>query len=103
MNSKLEEFRGKLPEVVGTITQIIADNPVQFGICIAGGIVAAAAARNIVRPKTMVELLALEVVMQAAIPYAASYLVDSGIVPFRVRDQDGKLVPFEPKKLKAVR
>jgi len=103
MNEKVEQFRDRLPAVVGKAAQVIADNPVQFGLMLCGGIVAGAAARNIVKPKTIAEAIALEVLLQAAVPYAVSWLLDSGVLKMRIRDENNELVPFEPGKLKVVR
>jgi len=102
MNEKLEQFRERLPGAVGKAVQIIADNPVPFTLMLCGGIVAGAAARNIVKPKTMLEVIALEVLLQAAAPYAASRLVESGLLKLRIRDENNELVAFEPGKLKVV-
>jgi hypothetical protein len=103
VNDKLEELRERLPAVAGKITQVIADNPAAFGVAIAAGIVAASAAHNIVKPKTVLELIALQVVLQAAAPFAVNWAIENGFVRLRVRDKNNKLVPFKPEKLKAVR
>jgi hypothetical protein len=102
MNEKVEKFRERLPGAVGKAAQIVADNPVPIGLLFCGGIVAGAAARNVVKPKTLVEVIALELLLQAAVPYAASWLFDSGVLKLRIRDENNELVPFEPGKLKAV-
>jgi hypothetical protein len=53
------------------------------------------AARNIVRPKTAAEALALAVVLQVGLPVLATEAVKRGWLKFRVRDEDGCLVPLE--------
>jgi hypothetical protein len=103
MNEKLERFRDRLPEAIGKAAQAIADNPVQFGLLLSGVIVAGAAARNIVKPKTLAEVIALEVLLNAAFPYAASQLLERGVLKLRIRDENNELVPFEPGQLKVVR
>jgi hypothetical protein len=95
---RLYQFRRELPGAVAKVTEFVADNPAQVALIVAGTIVLTAAGRNIARPKTIVEVLALQAVLTAAAPLAVHTAVERGWLKFRVRDQHGALVPaFDPE------
>lgn len=102
---RLEQFRRDVPGAVGQLAAFVVDNPGQVALLCAGTFVVAAAARNIVRPKTVVELLALQAVMTAAAPYVAGEIVKRGWLKFRVRDPAGQPCPvtLEGASLWAIR
>lgn len=89
--SKLGRIREELPGLAHDVTQIVADNPGQFALIIAGTIVASRAAQNIVRPQTFVEAAALMLVLNAGLAAAAAKLIKSGVLQFQVRSEDGTL------------
>lgn len=92
--TRLEQLREDLPEAAANITQLVVDNPAQFALMTAGTIVIARAAFNIVRPRTLLEALALAVVLQIGLPQAALAAIDHGWLKFKVRDAHGCLVPM---------
>jgi hypothetical protein len=83
-----------LPEAVQRVTQVLVDNPGQFALIAAGTLVAARAAMNIVRPRTPLQALALFVVLEVGLPKAVMLAAEKGWLTFRVRDEDGQLVPL---------
>lgn len=92
----LAELRHNLPAAVERVTQLVVDNPGQFGLLVAGDIVATRVLMNLVRPRTPIEGLAVMVVLMAGLPLVAGAAVSRGWIKLRVRDEDGKLVPLEP-------
>lgn len=91
-SDRLGEFRRELPGAVARVTEFIVDNPAQVALIAAGTVVLAAAARNIIRPKTITEALALQVLLTAAAPAAAHQVITRGWLTFRVRDASGTLI-----------
>lgn len=98
-NSRVEQLRVQVPVLAEKLTQLVVDNPAQFALLMAGGIVLGRAAANIVRPRTVLEALALMAVLQAGVPLLASQALERGWIRLRVRDEDGQLVPFIPGKM----
>jgi hypothetical protein len=99
LEGRLYQFRRELPGAVAKITEFVADNPGQVALIVAGTIVLATAARNVARPKTVVEVLALQAVLTAAAPLAVHAAIERGWLKFRVRDHHGCLVPaFDPER-----
>ena len=91
---ELEEVRRNLPVAASRMTQLVVDNPGQFALLVAGTIVTARAAQNLVRPRTAVQALALAVILQVGMPALAMQAVRRGWVTIRIRDEDGNLVPL---------
>lgn len=91
---RLEQLRDDLPDVAAGITQLVVDNPAQVALMTAGTVVIARAAFNIVRPRTVLEALALAVVLQIGLPRLASAALEHGWIKFKVRDAHGCLVPL---------
>jgi hypothetical protein len=91
-HGRLGEFRRELPGAVARITEFVVDNPGQVALIAAGTVVLAAAARNIARPKTITEVIALQVLLTAAMPLIAGQVVQRGWLTVRVRDASGALV-----------
>lgn len=98
LEGRIERLRGELPGVVGQVTQVLVDNPKAFLLIGAGTVVATRAAVNIVRPRTAMEALALFVLLQMGLPMLASQAMQRGWLQLRVRDDEGHLVPLEPRK-----
>lgn len=98
----VEMFRQAAPEIVSRMTQLVVDNPGQFALIIAGSMVATRAAMNIVRPRNAAEALALMVVLQVGLPVFGLHAIRKGWLKFKVRDEDGCLVPLEPGDAGAV-
>jgi hypothetical protein len=94
LSGRAEAMRKVLPGTVAGMTQVVIDNPGQFALVMAGGMVAARAAFNLVKPKTPLECLALAVVLQVGLPMLAMKSVERGWLKFRTRDADGNLVPL---------
>ena len=92
--SRLENYRREIPEVVGKLAQVVVDNPGPMVLVTAGSMVAAKMALNLVKPRTMGEAIALCIVLQVALPKLAWAAVEKGWITFRVRDEDGNLIPL---------
>lgn len=90
----LEQLRQRVPDVVGAMTQIVVDNPGQIALITAGSMVAAKMALNLMKPRTPAEAIALFVVLQVALPRLAWAAVEKGWLTFRIRDEDGNLIPL---------
>jgi hypothetical protein len=88
-----ERIRRTVPELAARMTQLVVDNPWQVALLLAGAITVTTAARNIVRPRTALEALALAAVLEAGCVYGTGYVITAGVIPFRVRDEHGELVP----------
>lgn len=82
------------PEAAKAITQIVLDNPVPLTLTFAGSIVVAKILANAVRPRGTVEGLSTFLVAWALCAGGAAELTRRGILNFRVRDDDGCLVPL---------
>jgi hypothetical protein len=94
--SPLERFRLALPEAAGKAAQIVADNPGQFALLMAGTVVLTRVAARIVRPRTPLESVALMIVLQVGLPQLAMTAMARGWLKFRLRDDDGNLISFIP-------
>lgn len=94
---RLEAARRELPFAVQRFTQFVVDNPGQMALLAAGTVAVMCAARNIARPRTVIEVLALQLVLTAGAPLAVRQAVDRGWLTFRVRDDDGNLVAARPQ------
>lgn len=92
--SRIENYRREIPKTVTAMTQVVVDNPGQFALMTAGAFVIGSAARNIVKPKSAVEALALAVVLQVGLPALAVRAAERGWIKLRVRDQHGCLIPL---------
>lgn len=88
-----DRIRRTLPELAARMTELVVDNPWQIALLLAGAITVTAAARNVVRPRTALEALALAAVLEAGCAYGTSYVITAGVIPFKVRDEHGELVP----------
>jgi hypothetical protein len=98
LSGRAEVARREIPGAVAKLTQFVVDNPAQVLLLAAGTVVVMAAARNVVKPKGLVEALALQMVLSAAAPLAAKVIVERGWLTFSVRDADGRLVTAATKK-----
>lgn len=91
------DVRRAVPEVVRQVAQVVMDNPGQCALLIAAALTAAAAARNLVRPRTLAEAIALFVVLDAGCSYGAAKLIEHQVITFRIRGPGGELVPWRPR------
>ena len=90
---RLEQARRRLPVLAAAATEIVVDNPAMFAGVVAGTIVLTRAAVRIVRPRSLLEVLALVVVLELTIPQLARVAIERGLLPpVKVRDADGRLV-----------
>lgn len=92
---RIEQARQELPAAAAKFAQIVVDNPGQFVFVAAGALVIGRAAMNIVRPRTAAEALALMLVLQLGTPKLIELAIARGWLKFRVRDEEGHLVPLE--------
>lgn len=91
---RAERLRVAMPRAAATATELIIDNPLPFGLVAAGSIVLGRAGANIVRPRNVLEAVALWVVLDFAAFLLIRKGMDSGLLQFRIRDEDGQLVPL---------
>jgi hypothetical protein len=91
---RLGELRNAAPEAVSRAARIIVDNPGQMAVMAAACIVAAQVAGNVMRPRTAVQAVALAIVLQVGMGKLAAAAVERGWLEFKIRDDDGHLVPF---------
>lgn len=96
--SRAELARREIPFAVQRLAQFVVDNPLQVALIGAGALTAVAAARNIVKPRNLLEVVAMCLVLEAATPWACKQIVERGWLPFRVRDADGHLVTLQTGK-----
>jgi hypothetical protein len=95
--NRLQAARQELPYAVQRFTQFAVDNPGQVALLLAGTVVLSAAATNIVKPKNVLEALALYVVLMGATPFITRQAVEHGwLGALKVRDADGNLVTLRP-------
>lgn len=79
-------LRESLPVAIGRAAELVVDNPGQAALIFAAGITFAAAARNIVRPRTALEALSLALVVEVVTFYGTARAVEAGWIPIKVRD-----------------
>ncbi len=79
-------LREAAPTAIGRLAELVVDNPIQVGLIMAGGITLTAAARNLVRPRSLAEAVALAVVVEAVAVFGTAALVERGLIPIKVRD-----------------
>jgi len=93
--TRLEVIRRTLPGVAADVTELVVDNPATFAVIAASSLVATRVAVRIVRPRNLLEALALVLVLELTLPRLALVAVDRGwLPPIRVRDASGRLVPL---------
>lgn len=92
---RVDAMRRELPYAMQRFTQFVVDNPVQIGLVGAGALVAGMAARNICRPRNLVEVLAVMAVLDVAGCLALKKVVEHDWLNLKVRDEDGKLVSLK--------
>lgn len=100
--SRLEHAREELPAAAAAVTQVLVDNPAQFVLIGAATLVATRALANLVKPRTPVQALAVFIVMQVGSQALIKKAISEGWLKFRIRDEEGHLVPLEvpdPKML----
>jgi hypothetical protein len=93
LDGRLEAARRRLPEIAGEMVQVVVDNPGQFLVMGAGALVLTRMAANLMRPRTLLEAIALMITCQAAGTFLAVKAMENGLLQFRLRDADGKLLP----------
>lgn len=88
----LAGLREAAPDAAGQVVRAVADNPGQVVLICAASMVAARAAGNLVRPRTMTEALALCLVLSAGMGKLTTVALERGWINFRVRGADGELI-----------
>lgn len=101
ISERVEQGRRTAPAMAAVLTEILVDNPAPFALVAAGGIVLGRAALSIVRPRNMLEALAVLAVVEFATPVLIRKAIDAGYLRFRIRNELGELVPFIPPGLDA--
>ena len=84
--SGLARARARAPEAARQLVQVVADNPGQCALLGAGGYVAAGLAVRAFRPRNLLDLVALAIVLDAATGWATARLIESGFIKLRIRD-----------------
>lgn len=95
LHRRLEQGRRQVPRVIGDMAQIVVDNPGQFVLVGSGVVVFTKVMANAMRPRTPLQALALFVVCHAGSMVLLRKAMEAGLLRFRVRDEDGNLVPLE--------
>lgn len=94
MPKQIDTIREKLPEALYGVAQVVADNPGQVALFIAGSIVGARIMGNLVQPRNGVQALATLIVCATAGALLTEQGINRGIIKIRVRDADGTLRPL---------
>jgi hypothetical protein len=92
---RVDAMRRELPFRMQQLTQFVVDNPGQIAIIGASTLVACMAARNICKPRNLVEVLALMAVLDVGACLAVGQIVKNDWLNLKVRDEDGKLVSLK--------
>lgn len=96
-NSRLDDFRERIPHAVSSAVQVIADNPGQFAIVMAGSYVTTRMLARAVRPYGLFGVLCTVSVSYALNCKLAEIAIEKGWLKFRVRDENGVLMPMSPE------
>lgn len=96
--SRVEEYRVGIPETIKETVQVVVDNPSQFALIGASTVVAGRIMTNLMRPRNPLEALAMMAVLHVGLVSLAAIATERGWLKFRIRDEDGKLVPLIPGK-----
>ena len=84
------QIRDRLPEAARVLAEVVVDNPLPCAVLFSSTIVVPRLAVRLVRPRGVLEAVALAVLVQAGFTYAAARLTGpGGPLELRVRDQDG--------------
>lgn len=92
--SHLDAVLQRAPEVAGRVAQVIVDNPAPLALTAAGAMVATRILANAMKPRGLLEFAALWLTCNALCSWGTTELIERGILKFRVRDADGKLIPL---------
>lgn len=82
------------PEAAKIMTQLLVDNPVPFGLTMAGTVVVTKILVNAVKPRTFLEALATMVAAYGLCAVGSAEAIKRGWLAFKVRDEHGCLVPL---------
>lgn len=94
--SRIEQAREQLPEMIGAAARIVADNPKEFGVVIAGSVVLARVMVNLVRPRNLFQAVCTMAICDLIAVAAVGEAAKRGYLRFQVRDADGALIPWKP-------
>lgn len=83
-------------ELAPKMAELVVDNPWQMALLLSGDYVIGRAVVNIVKPRGVLGILACAIVAGAITGAGSAALVGSGLLPMRMRDKDGRLVPIFP-------
>ena len=97
IGTAIEKFRAETPEQVRVMAQLVLDNPRELALVGAGSIVVSKILLNAVRPRGLLEGLAVIVVASMLCGAGGAELVRRGYLNFKVRDQAGCLVPLRDR------
>lgn len=93
--TKLEQLRENLPDVVGLAARLIVDNPQQMLAVACGSYVMTSALVNLVKPRGTAGFVACGIVSYGISTALTGELIRRGVLRFRVRDEEGQLVPLK--------
>lgn len=91
---RLEQLAELVPEAARQTAQLAVDNPLTFTVAISAGIVAPRLAFRLVRPRTLLEVIALGVLLEVGLTYGLARAVSSGLLPVYIRDPAGARIPL---------
>lgn len=92
---RLERVRDRLPDAVGGMVRIVADNPKEFALIGGGSYVVGAIMMNAVKPRSPLGAITTGFVSYMLMTQLVRMAADKGFLNFKVRDLDGKLVPLD--------
>lgn len=94
----VNSVREKAGDVLVAMARVVADNPGQTAVAIAGTVVITRAAANLVRPRTPFQALCLLIVLELGIPQLVRQAGERGWMQWYGRDSDGNKIPVFVKE-----
>lgn len=88
---RLQAGMDALPQIIGEVTQVVADNPKEFGLIVAGSVVGARIMTNLVRPRTLFQAVCTAAITEVLLIAALGEAKKRGLITLRFRGPDGKL------------
>lgn len=92
--SRVQEWREDLAAGFVQAAAVVADNPGQTAMLLAGTVVVTRAAVNLVRPRTPFQALCLMLVLNVGITKAAVIAAERGVMTWYTRDENGDRIPI---------
>jgi hypothetical protein len=90
--SRWQEIRDQVPEATGAVAGVIVDNPASMLFIACGSYVIGSVLINAVKPRGLPGILACGLMSYGISTVTAAELIRRGILPMRVRGQDGELI-----------